>query len=227
MTWITDMHYWPFVRGIHPHTQTLLLDSYTVIALQQWEMRHVLRLADVISSVIAYIDGSVLDCSISIANALEILQSCTEPSIYKSEYLQVHYTLGKLQGIVCSWDRCEFPPFFTVHWQSLIQLQITCHLGCRAWILWKEPTPVNTRTYFMEPCSWSPGRWFIGYRHYCPWPISEEFPRPTSHHGHCQIGCQDWCLDPKLTAFSLIYIYTNIYIYTWLIDWFYKGSIKI
>ena len=28
-----------------------------------------------------YIDGLVQDCSISIANALEILQSCTKPSI--------------------------------------------------------------------------------------------------------------------------------------------------
>ena len=30
-----------------------------------------------------HIDGLVQDCSISIANALEILQSCTEPSIFK------------------------------------------------------------------------------------------------------------------------------------------------
>ena len=30
------------------------------------------------------IDGSVQDCNISIANALEILQSCTQPSINKS-----------------------------------------------------------------------------------------------------------------------------------------------
>ena len=30
-----------------------------------------------------YIDGLVQDCSISIANALEILQSYTKPSIYK------------------------------------------------------------------------------------------------------------------------------------------------
>ena len=28
-----------------------------------------------------YIDGLVQDCNISIANALEILQSCTEPPI--------------------------------------------------------------------------------------------------------------------------------------------------
>ena len=31
----------------------------------------------------AYIDVLVQDCSISIANALEILQSCTKPSIYR------------------------------------------------------------------------------------------------------------------------------------------------
>ena len=31
---------------------------------------------------LVYIDGLVLDCIISIANALEILQSCTKPSIY-------------------------------------------------------------------------------------------------------------------------------------------------
>ena len=29
-----------------------------------------------------YIDGSVQDCNISIDNALEILQSCTEPLIF-------------------------------------------------------------------------------------------------------------------------------------------------
>ena len=33
-------------------------------------------------SAIAYINGLVQDCSISIANALRILQSCTKPSIY-------------------------------------------------------------------------------------------------------------------------------------------------
>ena len=35
-----------------------------------------------IENTIAYVDGSVQDCSISIANALEILQSCTKPSMY-------------------------------------------------------------------------------------------------------------------------------------------------
>ena len=32
----------------------------------------------------AYIDGLVQDCSISIANALELLQSCTKPSTCNS-----------------------------------------------------------------------------------------------------------------------------------------------
>ena len=29
-----------------------------------------------------YLDGLLQDCSITIADALEILQSCTEPSVY-------------------------------------------------------------------------------------------------------------------------------------------------
>ena len=36
-----------------------------------------------------YIDGLVQDCSNSIANALELLQSCTEPSL--CSVLSVHY----------------------------------------------------------------------------------------------------------------------------------------
>ena len=35
--------------------------------------------------LIPHIDGLVQDCSNSIANALELLQSCTKPSIYSSE----------------------------------------------------------------------------------------------------------------------------------------------
>ena len=36
-----------------------------------------------------YSDGLVQDCSISIANALEILQSCTKPSILRVEVINV------------------------------------------------------------------------------------------------------------------------------------------
>ena len=35
-----------------------------------------------INLVIAYFDGLVQDCSNSIANALDLLQSCIKPSIY-------------------------------------------------------------------------------------------------------------------------------------------------
>ena len=35
-------------------------------------------------SLPTYIDGLVQDCNNSIANALELLQSCTKPSIYAS-----------------------------------------------------------------------------------------------------------------------------------------------
>ena len=34
---------------------------------------------------IQYIDGLVQDCSYPIANALELLQSCTKPSTYRSK----------------------------------------------------------------------------------------------------------------------------------------------
>ena len=42
-----------------------------------------------VSSASADIGGLVQDCSISIANALEILQSCTEPSICRRRDDQV------------------------------------------------------------------------------------------------------------------------------------------
>ena len=44
------------------------------------------------------IDGLVQDCSISIANALEIMQSCTKPLIYfidnsaEQEWFAIQYT---------------------------------------------------------------------------------------------------------------------------------------
>ena len=43
-----------------------------------------------------YINGVVQDCSISIANALEILQSCTKPSIFLIQTLLQHVLKGPL-----------------------------------------------------------------------------------------------------------------------------------
>ena len=55
------------------------------------------------SSQVAYIcndkiDGLVQDCSNSIANALELLQSCTKPSKWHAKYLQMkqHFSVGQL-----------------------------------------------------------------------------------------------------------------------------------
>ena len=39
----------------------------------------------------AYIDGLVQDCSNSIANALELLQSCTKLSIYTLPTLDIEH----------------------------------------------------------------------------------------------------------------------------------------
>ena len=71
----------PFSFGLvhrhDPHMITIMLQMSwctTVLSNQQaqcWLHRH--------------IDGSVQDCSNSIANALELLQSCTKPSTYVSK----------------------------------------------------------------------------------------------------------------------------------------------
>ena len=48
-----------------------------------------------------YIDGLVQDCSNSIANALELVQSCTKPSIYNGNFCMVYetiYTMYTLLG---------------------------------------------------------------------------------------------------------------------------------
>ena len=45
-------------------------------------------------NIALYINGLVQDCSISIANALEILQSCTKPSI---DYVNLYFN-GSVQG---------------------------------------------------------------------------------------------------------------------------------
>ena len=54
-----------------------------MVYMLQWQSAQILALFD--------IDGLVQDCSNSIANALELLQSCTKPSIcglsfHKQEY---------------------------------------------------------------------------------------------------------------------------------------------
>ena len=45
-----------------------------------------------------YIDGLAQDCSNSIANALELLQSCVKPSIFTHPFIDLHIILPKLQG---------------------------------------------------------------------------------------------------------------------------------
>ena len=42
------------------------------------------------TSIYAYIDGLVQDCSNSSALAMELLQSCTKPSIYAIDVSDIH-----------------------------------------------------------------------------------------------------------------------------------------
>ena len=63
------------------------LEDISVQVCARWDHRNI-RVADnepyshtvYIMTVSIYIDGLVQDCSSSIANALELLQSCTKPS---------------------------------------------------------------------------------------------------------------------------------------------------
>ena len=43
--------------------------------------------------MVSYIDGLVQDCSISIALAMEILQSCSKPSMHKAKLSSRYWTV--------------------------------------------------------------------------------------------------------------------------------------
>ena len=68
-----------------------------------------------------YIDGLVQDCSISIANALEILKSYTKPSIYDFEenFAQIHFPRWQLwlPRVVGQWDMSSMHLKTSAKWQ--------------------------------------------------------------------------------------------------------------
>ena len=68
---------------------------------------------------LVYIDGLAQDCSISIANALEMLQSCNKPSIYALPNLN--------ELMIHDWDKrsSQFPPF-VIFSDRIIKTLITC-----------------------------------------------------------------------------------------------------
>ena len=55
------------------------------------------------TSDIIYIDDLVQNCSNSIANALELLQSCTKPLIWKWLIQILIYTILLLRNMMASW----------------------------------------------------------------------------------------------------------------------------
>ena len=75
--------------GGKPLSEPMMVSLLTYICVTQWVNTHCRgflahdELIHKASTKVRYnIDGLVQDCSISIANALEILQSCTKPSIW-------------------------------------------------------------------------------------------------------------------------------------------------
>ena len=59
------------------------VSSFACIDMNTYSMEYTLHL-----------DGLVQDCSISIVNALEILQSCTNPSIYTAHCINRNHPAG-------------------------------------------------------------------------------------------------------------------------------------
>ena len=86
---------------------------------------------------ILYIDGFAQDCSISIALAMEILQSCTEPSIYFCPLYQLLCIAGIILnlGMGFTYERrhyCAMP--------SLIGWAHTLNDPCIQWTKWRTHT---------------------------------------------------------------------------------------
>ena len=72
------------------------------------------------------IDGLVQDCAISIANALKMLQSCTEPSTWCYNEPRSHHT-KQLSSWLQSYENSFCP---NLHWKHLIRSQFcTSHDG--------------------------------------------------------------------------------------------------
>ena len=59
-----------------------------------------------------YLDGLVQDCSNSIAKALELLQSCTKPSIYHMSIQQQCKTAFKITGNIYMKLQAMYPNIY-------------------------------------------------------------------------------------------------------------------
>ena len=121
--WKHFPRYWPFVRGIHrswmnsPHKgqwRRALMFSLICAWINRWinnpeagnlrrhrahhdvTVMHFRTIWSLLALYHNYIDGLAQDCSNSIANALELLKSCTKPSIcsyiafWQRPWLRVH-----------------------------------------------------------------------------------------------------------------------------------------
>ena len=67
-------------KGLLPNYKVNILNLYYVTVVKLWTQLHKYSLIGKILHL--GIDGLVQDCSNSIANALELLQSCIKPSVY-------------------------------------------------------------------------------------------------------------------------------------------------
>ena len=134
-TWKRCTHNWSFVWGIHrpwppedsPCKGPVMGSVYVLFAIHfnpiRCFIRHISRTMYIFALILSkgsrkdvnYIDGLVRDYSNSIANALELLQSCTKPSIcFHPQQVMLHIAKVLRKGV-----QLDTQPKTTVlHWPS-------------------------------------------------------------------------------------------------------------
>ena len=93
---VNSPHKWPVTRKMFPFDDLIMFTSITVVMYAIS-----CHIGPRYNSTRLNIDGLEQDCSISSALAMQILQSCTKPSIYKYMHLQ---HMIQYKCIWCTWQ---------------------------------------------------------------------------------------------------------------------------
>ena len=110
-----------------PHKGTVMREVFPCHGIIIWKRIHA---AVSPKKFQTYIAGLVQDCSNSIANALELLQSCTKPSICVGNYTWAKGSSFKLKGIAWRrWTGCD-RSVQTDSTKSNHKVQVICILVC-------------------------------------------------------------------------------------------------
>ena len=108
--------------------------------------------------LLAYNDGLVQDCSISIANALEILQSCTKPSIWCNNIAD-HHSTSWWHSLVSTSKECCSNDWISTS-KTFAQIDMNCEYDHVIWnmsAMYHSSYQLNINhalTIVISPCHW-------------------------------------------------------------------------